>query len=123
MINFRSPITIIIILVLAIIAGAMIGNSQWFGKLLTSIPKIKEGDACTDSNGNPSTIVNGVCKEVVKDNPSGDQSLRVSAGPDSMSIRRRPFTRPQATVVLAQYPATTYQYTGMDNYYYYYKKA
>lgn len=25
-----------------------------------------EGDPCTDSNGNPSTIQNGVCKEVIR---------------------------------------------------------
>lgn len=122
MINFRSPFTIAIILILVIIAGAMIGKSHWFNKLLTP-SKVKEGTACTDSNGNPSTIVNGVCKEVVKDNTGADQQQRISQGPDTMRIIRVPYLLPQQTVVMNEYPETTYKYTGQDKYYFYYQKS
>ena len=42
--------------------------SKWFPKT-ESTPK--DGDACTDSNGNPSVIENGSCKEVSKPGPNG----------------------------------------------------
>lgn len=39
----------------------------WFGGAGAS--EKKEGDACIDTNGNPSVIENGVCKEIVRPGP------------------------------------------------------
>lgn len=49
-----------VIAVLALLIGFRQRIASFFG---WNTPK--DGDACTDSNGNTSTIVNGACKEVV----------------------------------------------------------
>lgn len=36
-----------------------------------------DGDPCTDSNGNPSRIENGVCKEIVIPSPPAETQTRV----------------------------------------------
>jgi len=119
MINFKSPLTIAIIFILVIIAGVLIGNSIWLKNLLSK--KVKEGSACTDKNGNPSTIVDGVCKEVVILNPPAVEEQRVTA-PDTTRIRRN-VTFPGIVISLPAYPGVNYKYTGKDNLFFNYQKV
>lgn len=123
MINFKSPITIAIILILVIIAGAMIGSSQWISNIFTSAPKIKEGDACIDSNGNPSTIANGVCKEVVINPPAGE-TVRIVTPSVPTTLRIRKYGRScQGAISVPQYPGVRYILIGSDRLFCYYRKA
>lgn len=124
MINFKSPITIAIILILVIIAGTMIGSSQWLNNLFTSAPKIKEGDACKDSNGNPSTIVNGICKEIIINPPTGEtaRTIALPVIPPTLKIRKfGVFSSGMITV--PEYPGVKWILIGSDRLFSYYKRA
>lgn len=63
----------VLLIALAILSWYGYKNWGWFGGTKTEESK-KDGDKCTDKNGNPSTYLNGVCQEIVRPNPNGGGS-------------------------------------------------
>lgn len=61
----------VVIIALGFLAYYGYNNWGWFGGTKSTGESKKDGEACTDTNGNPSTYLNGVCQEIVRPNPNG----------------------------------------------------
>ncbi len=110
----------IVIAVIAVLVLIIVFRSQ-IGAFFSPDKNPKEGDVCTDSNGNPSTIQNGVCKEIII-NPPVEETIRVILNvPETVQIIRRGACR--NTIQLAQYPGYIWNLYKSSYFYCYYRRA
>lgn len=111
----------IVVAVLAVVVLIIVFRKS-IGAFFSPDNTPQEGDACTDSNGNASTIVNGVCKEVVIPNPPITDTTRVILNvPETVQILRRGACMP--TIQLAQYSGYTWNLYRSTYFYCYYRRA
>lgn len=108
---------LIVIAVLAVVVLIIVFRKQ-IGAFFS--PGTKDGDACTDTNGNASTYQDGVCKEVI--NPPIGDTVRIERFvPRNITVRRYNMNC-LSRIRVNQYPGIVWNLTGSNRFFCFYSR-